>query len=78
MKKVAVRVEAVFAWLGRHTWVPILLARLAMAGEFIPSGAGKLGNLPKLAAYFAQLRIPAPSLNAAATATTSCTARAVA
>jgi putative oxidoreductase len=57
-------------WLGGRLWVPALVARLAMAGEFIPSGWGKLGNLPKLTAYFVQLGIPAPSVNAAASATT--------
>jgi putative oxidoreductase len=63
-------VERVFAWLGARAWVALLVGRLAMAGEFIPSGWGKLGNLPKLTAYFVTLGIPAPALNAAASATT--------
>jgi putative oxidoreductase len=63
-------VERVFAVLTRNLWLPALLARLAMAAEFVSSGWGKLHDLPKLAAYFATLNIPAPSANAAATATT--------
>lgn len=63
-------VERAFKWLQGNGWIPLLLARLAMAGEFIPSGWGKLGNLPKLTAYFVTLGIPAPGLNAAASATT--------
>lgn len=70
MGKLLALVERVFQWLGRNTWVPALVARLAMAGEFISSGSGKLGNLAKLTAYFTELGIPAPGLNAAATATT--------
>jgi putative oxidoreductase len=41
-----------------------------MAGEFIPSGFGKVTDLPKLAAYFAELGIPAPAMSAAVSATT--------
>jgi putative oxidoreductase len=63
-------IDRVFAALCRHVWLPVLLARLAMAAEFISSGWGKLGDLPKLTAYFTQLGIPAPGANAAATATT--------
>jgi putative oxidoreductase len=44
-----------------------------MAGEFVPSGWGKLGDLGKLTAYFETLHIPAPGLNAAASATTELT-----
>lgn len=63
-------VERAFEWLSRRTWVPLLLARIAMAGEFVPSGWGKLHDLAKLTAYFATLGIPAPAANAAASATT--------
>src|SRR5579863_6103387 len=41
-----------------------------MAGEFIPSGLGKVSHLDKLTVYFVELKIPAPGLNAAASATT--------
>lgn len=63
-------VERAFQWLGRNTWIPLLLARIAMAGEFVPSGWGKVHDLPKLTAYFVTLGIPAPGANAAASATT--------
>lgn len=70
MREFVAFVDRAFKWLGEMAWLPLLLARLAMAGEFIPSGWGKLGNLPKLTAYFVSLGIPAPGLNAAASATT--------
>lgn len=63
-------VDRAFKWLQGIGWVPLLIARIAMAGEFIPSGWGKLHDLPKLTTYFASLGIPAPGLNAAASATT--------
>ena len=63
-------VRQVFARLQRNLWLPALVARLAMAGEFIPSGFGKVMNLPKLTADFVELGIPAPALSAAASATT--------
>jgi putative oxidoreductase len=63
-------VKPVFGWLQANLWVPALVSRLAMAGEFIPSGWGKLHDLPKLTAYFTELHIPAPAMNAAASATT--------
>jgi putative oxidoreductase len=63
-------VQGVFARLERNLWLPALIGRLAMAGEFIPSGFGKVTNLPKLTANFVELGIPAPALSAAASATT--------
>jgi putative oxidoreductase len=68
--KLVALVDRVFATLDRNVWLPVLFARLAMAAEFIPSGWGKLHDLPKLARYFESLGIPAPGANAAATATT--------
>jgi putative oxidoreductase len=70
MAGLAAFVDRSFKWLGEHAWISLLIARIAMAGEFIPSGAAKLGNLPKLTAYFSTLGIPAPGLSAAASATT--------
>ena len=67
---VAARIEPVFGWLRANLWVPALLARLAMAGEFIPSGWSNLNHLPKMTEYFASLHIPAPGFNAAASAAT--------
>lgn len=62
--------ESVFDRLSKNLWLPALLARLAMAGEFIPSGWSNLHHLDKMAAYFASLHIPAPGLNAMASAAT--------
>jgi putative oxidoreductase len=60
----------VFGRLQRNLWLPALVGRLAMASEFIPSGFGKVMDLPKLTSYFVELGIPAPALSAAASATT--------
>ena len=70
MAKMVELVREVFGRLQRNLWLPALVGRLAMAGEFIPSGFGKLMALPKLTAYFVELGIPAPALSAAASATT--------
>jgi putative oxidoreductase len=59
-----------FAHLQRNLWLPALVGRFAMAGEFIPSGFGKVRDLPKLIANFVELDIPAPALSAALSATT--------
>jgi putative oxidoreductase len=63
-------VREIFAHLQRNLWLPALVGRLAMAGEFIPSGFGKVTDLPKLIANFVELGIPAPALSAALSATT--------
>jgi putative oxidoreductase len=70
MRGLVAFVDRAFKWLQGIEWLPLLIARIAMAGEFVPSGWGKLGNLQKLTAYFVTLGIPAPGLNAAASATT--------
>jgi putative oxidoreductase len=67
------RVREFFALLERNLWLPALVARFAMAGEFIPSGFGKLTNLPKLVAYFVELGIPDPARVAPASSTTELT-----
>jgi len=63
-------VESVFKWLGKNLWVPALLSRLAMAGEFIPAGWSGLHDLPNRTAYFQSLHIPAPYVNALASTAT--------
>ena len=70
MAKVAELVRRTFDGLERNMWLPALVGRLAMAGEFIPSGFGKVTNTPKLVATFAALGIPAPGVTAVASATT--------
>ena len=48
----------------RVSWLGPLLARLTLAAVFIPSGWGKLHNLEKITAFFTELHIPAPQVNA--------------
>jgi putative oxidoreductase len=48
-----------------------------MAGEFIPSGWSNLHSLDKMTAYFESLHIPAPALNAMASAATELVAGAL-
>ena len=69
-KKIRARIETVFEWLRDNMWLPALLSRLAMAGEFIPAGRQNLSDIPKQTAYFASLHIPAPHLNAIASGAT--------
>jgi putative oxidoreductase len=70
VEKTVQLVREVFARLQRNLWLPALAARLAMAGEFIPSGFGKVTALPKLTSYFVELGIPSPATSAAVSATT--------
>jgi putative oxidoreductase len=48
----------------RLSWLPPLLARVALGVVFVGSGWGKLHHLDKVSAYFADLGIPAPGFNA--------------
>jgi putative oxidoreductase len=68
--KIVEFVRQLFARLERRLWLPALVGRLAIAGEFIPSGFGKVSDLPKLTANFVQLGLPAPAQTAAVSATT--------
>ncbi len=77
MESIAARAKSTFAWLGKNLWIPALLSRVAMAGEFIPSGWSNLHSLPKMTAYFESLHIPAPGLNAAASGATELVAGAL-
>jgi putative oxidoreductase len=52
------------AWREKTNWIPPLLARLTLGVIFAESGWGKLHNLPKVIAFFTELGIPAPSLQA--------------
>jgi putative oxidoreductase len=51
-------------WRERTDWIPPLLARLVVGVVFVQSGWGKLHNLPQVVAFFTQLGIPAPSVQA--------------
>jgi len=50
--------------LRRLDWAPPLLARLVIGAVFIPTGWGKLHNLPDIIAFFRELGIPYPELQA--------------
>lgn len=46
------------------SFVPPLLARICIGYVFMPAGWGKLHNLDKIIAYFTELGIPAPQIQA--------------
>jgi len=48
----------------RFAWFPPLLARITLGVLFVSTGWGKLHNLDKVTAFFGELGIPAPGLNA--------------
>jgi putative oxidoreductase len=68
--KIRVLVMGIASRLDRVAWVGPLLARVTLAGVFIPSGWGKLHDLGKVASYFEELQIPAPHFNAFLVAST--------
>lgn len=53
----------------RLAWAGPLLVRISLGAVFIPSGWGKLHNLPMVTDYFVELGIPMPGLNALVTST---------
>ena len=50
-------------------WLPPTVARLTIGWIFLQSGWGKLNDLPKVIAFFTDLGIPAPQLQAPLAAT---------
>lgn len=56
------RVELVVA---RLDWLAPLLGRVTLGVLFMSTGWGKVHNLAKVAAFFAELHIPAPAIQAA-------------
>jgi putative oxidoreductase len=48
----------------RLKWLPPTVARLTLGWIFLQSGWGKLHNLPKVVAFFTELGIPAPQIQA--------------
>ncbi len=50
--------------LDRVKWLAPLLGRLAVGLLFLSTGWGKVHNIPKVTAFFQELGIPAPGLNA--------------
>ena len=55
------RTERVFAQLD---WLAPLLARVTLGVLFMSTGWGKVHNLERVAAFFAELHIPAPAFQA--------------
>jgi putative oxidoreductase len=51
-------------WLRRLEFAPPLLARLVIGLVFVPTGWGKLHNLPDIVDFFRQLGIPYPEVQA--------------
>jgi len=56
--------RTMLALLRRIDWAPPLLARLIIGAIFIPTGWGKLHNLPDIVNFFRELGIPYPELQA--------------
>ena len=50
--------------VSRLDWLAPLLARITLGVLFISTGWGKVHNLAKVAAFFAELHIPAPAIQA--------------
>jgi putative oxidoreductase len=51
-------------WSAKLSWLPPLLARLAIGIAFILTGKGKLDDLGPVVEYFTKLGIPAPGIMA--------------
>jgi putative oxidoreductase len=51
-------------------WLPPAVARITIGWIFLESGWGKLHNLPRVIAFFTDLGIPAPQIQAPLAATT--------
>jgi putative oxidoreductase len=56
--------QTALSLLRRLDWAPPLLARLVIGAVFVPTGWGKLHNLPDIVEFFRQLGIPFPELQA--------------
>jgi putative oxidoreductase len=70
MKTISRIKDTVMAIAARLSWLPSTATRAALGIIFVETGWGKLGNLAKVTAYFADLHIPAPGFNAALAAST--------
>lgn len=64
MNKVCNLTKPICEILERLKWFPALLTRLSIGAVFLEAGWGKLHNLDKVIAFFAELGIPAPHLQA--------------
>jgi putative oxidoreductase len=64
MKRLFVLRARILEVLQKLPWLPLLVARLTLGIEFVSTGWGKLQHLDKVTAYFGELNIPFPGLNA--------------
>lgn len=64
MKKIFDLYDRLTSFLGKGTWLPLLLVRLSVGSVFVASGWGKLHNIPKVVAFFTDLGIPMPEVQA--------------
>jgi putative oxidoreductase len=64
MKKVCALTQMLCQGLEKLKWFPPLLTRLSIGAIFVEAGWGKLHNLEKVVAFFTELGIPAPQLQA--------------
>jgi len=58
------RVSILLTIVGMVQWLPNLLARISVGLVFAHTGWGKLHNLEKVTAFFRELGIPRPELQA--------------
>jgi putative oxidoreductase len=56
--------DRVLGLVKKLEWLALLVARLTVGVEFVSTGWGKVHNLAKVTAYFGELGIPAPGVNA--------------
>jgi putative oxidoreductase len=56
--------DRVLGFVKKLEWLALLVARLTVGVEFVSTGWGKVHNLAKVTAYFGELGIPAPGVNA--------------
>lgn len=70
MTALAILINRVRGLLETFSWLPPLLARIAVGWIFMISGWGKLHNLDKVTAFFTDLGLPMPGFQALLVATT--------
>lgn len=70
MTALAILINRVRGLLETFSWLPPLLARIAVGWIFMISGWGKLHNLDKVTAFFTDLGLPMPGFQAHLVATT--------
>ena len=56
--------QSIHAVADRLSWLPPTVARATLGWIFLQSGWGKLNDLPKVVAFFTELGVPAPQIQA--------------